>query len=706
MALLAVFALVSCSKSDSNSAASSTSTNTLSIQVLSGRADLVSGDDALVQLNLPSGVALSSLVVDVGGRVISSAFAQHENGLIQGLVTGLALGDNVLTAKLPDGSGAKITLTNHANGGPIIAGPQVQPWTCASGAVDAQCNQAPVYSYFYKSSTYADFAAYDPANPPAVIATTTTDQNVTVPYIVRLETGHQDRGQYQIAVLYDPSRDWQPWAPQTGWNGKVITPGGSSCGSAHGEGNNPTVLTDYMLRLGFAVMSSSLFDNNQNCNMVVQAESLIMLKEHFIETYGPIRYTIGTGCSGGSIYQQQNANAYGGLLDGIIPQCSFPDTFTTAREVEDCALLLNYWGDPSLWGTGISWTEDEEIAVTGHPRLTSCQSWVSSGFNAALNPQLVPTSATQNCKVDVSLTWTPENPTGVRCDLPSYMYSIMGPRPQDGYANSPVNNYGVQYGLGALKAGTISAEQFVDINTKIGSHDVNYFLQSVRSDADVPALLVGYNGGLINQANLLPGVPMIDLRGHDTVDIHLDYHSFEMRARLDRANGNHNNQIIWFSPIILAGDPSWAVDSLAVIDKWLAAIEADKRSVSLATKVADNKPADATDRCYSASGEILGDLTACKGNIAQYSQNPRMVAGEAVTNDDYRCQLKPISAADYLPAVLTSTQLDALRATFPDGVCDYSKSGLYQQGNLPWSTYAAGPGGKPLGDAPVSTPLS
>jgi hypothetical protein len=33
----------------------------------------------------------------------------------------------------------------------------------------------------------------------------------TVPFIVRVETGSVDRGQYQIGVLYNPAKPWSPW---------------------------------------------------------------------------------------------------------------------------------------------------------------------------------------------------------------------------------------------------------------------------------------------------------------------------------------------------------------------------------------------------------------------------------------------------------------------------------------------------------------
>ena len=143
---------------------------TAKIQVLSDRADLISGGDALVAV---SGVEASRLKVTVGGRDVSSAFALRPNGRIEGIVSGLSLGANVLTASSPGVSTAKTTITNHAVGGPVIAGPQVQPWVCTNGSSDPQCNAPTTYSYQYVLDNRAA-AAYDPANPPSDVASTTT----------------------------------------------------------------------------------------------------------------------------------------------------------------------------------------------------------------------------------------------------------------------------------------------------------------------------------------------------------------------------------------------------------------------------------------------------------------------------------------------------------------------------------------------------
>jgi hypothetical protein len=277
---------------------------TVQIEVLSNRADLVSGGQALVQVVVPAGVSPSKVRLAVGGRDVTSAFAARSDGRFEGLVTGLAVGQNVLSARLPDGRGARITITNHPTGGPVFAGPQVRPWVCgtqAAGlgpATDAQCDAPTRYSYMYKSSVSGQFGPYDPSNPPPDVTTTTTDQGVTVPYVVRVEKGAQDRGLYEIAVLFDPSHGWAPWSPQRGWNHKLVVPFGVNTAPHHSQDPPTGVLDDSALSRGFMVADSGLNVQGSDANANVSGEALMMFKERINETYGSIRYTIGNGCSG------------------------------------------------------------------------------------------------------------------------------------------------------------------------------------------------------------------------------------------------------------------------------------------------------------------------------------------------------------------------------------------------------------------------
>src|SRR3954447_10361809 len=258
----------------------------ISIDVLSNRADLLSGGDALVAVTPGAKVA-------VGGRDVTDAFADRPDGRFEGLVTGLSDGANVMTAALPDGRAARLTLVNHPIGGPVFAGPQTQPWLCTTDAnglgpaKDAQCDAPTVVSFYYKDAASGQFAAYDPKSPPAAaqIATTTTDTGATVPYIVRDERGTIDRGIYDIAVLFDPAKPWAPWDPQKGWNHKLGFTFGGGCAPGHSQQSAQSAQDDLFVSRGYMKAVSSIDVNGNSCNAVTSAESLMMIQEHIREAY-------------------------------------------------------------------------------------------------------------------------------------------------------------------------------------------------------------------------------------------------------------------------------------------------------------------------------------------------------------------------------------------------------------------------------------
>jgi len=693
----------------------------ISIHVLSNRADLVSGGDALVAIDLPGDVAANDVVVTLGDADVTDQFAIRENGRFAGLVSGLAIGPNVLRATLPDTSGAEITITNHPNGGPVFSGPQIQPWICQAGAVDAQCNQPATYRYQYKSSAGGAWTDYDPANPPSDVATTTTDQGNEVPLIIRIETGYQDRDQYAIASLWDPSDPSAPWDPQKGFNGKVLINHGASCGIDHQSGSAPAVTggnADEALSRGFAVMSTALDNAGHNCNIVTQAESLAMAKERLVETLGEVRYTIGTGCSGGSLTQQQVANAYPGVYQGILPQCSFPDAWSTGQQLVDYHLIRRYVEDPTRWTPGVVWTPLEIAAVEGHP----------NHVNSIVLDELYLTSLgdpTNACAgVSAAERYHPEtNPDGVRCTLADYMINVFGEpeNPQNpdhlgrDFAGRPLDNVGVQYGLDALERGFITVDQYVDLNAKIGGADLDINYTEARTAADQPALRNAYRSGGINVGNNLDQVAIIDLRGPDHGAFHDAYRTWAVRARLVREHGHHDNHVIWFGHVPLIGDPGYTTEGLIAMDEWLAAVEADTSADPLAVKIVKNRPADLQDRCSQIEGvetivlPVVGQVCTMKDVQSRYA-TPRMVAGEGVETDVNKCSLKPHVREEYYPITFSDDQWGRLDAAFPGGVCDWSVPGPDQQDTIPWQTYqdAGGnviSGGTPLGPPPQSVPI-
>src|SRR3954447_7508539 len=78
------------------------------LEVLSNRADLISGGDALVAARLTDDVNPATVHVDVDGVDVTSAFALRPNGRFEGLVTGLKAGENALTVRDATGAGKRI----------------------------------------------------------------------------------------------------------------------------------------------------------------------------------------------------------------------------------------------------------------------------------------------------------------------------------------------------------------------------------------------------------------------------------------------------------------------------------------------------------------------------------------------------------------------------------------------------------------------
>src|SRR5260221_11608381 len=70
------------------------------ILVLSNRADLISGGDALVEIKWPAGTDTTSAQVNLNGVSVESSFGLRD-GRYMGLVTNLKNGDNLLTAQVP-----------------------------------------------------------------------------------------------------------------------------------------------------------------------------------------------------------------------------------------------------------------------------------------------------------------------------------------------------------------------------------------------------------------------------------------------------------------------------------------------------------------------------------------------------------------------------------------------------------------------------
>src|SRR5206468_3794489 len=361
-------------------------------------------------------------------------FALRPNGRVIGLVTGLKIGENTLTAQTP-GKTMSIVITNHPIGGPIFSGgAQLQPWICATSAsksvtvvaprdpslsgttatrvsglstdpVDTQCNTSTDYFYYYYPAAKVGtgctltitganpcFVAYSPASRPADadIANFTNDRGDTVKSLLRLEKGTINRSIYQVLAYFDPAKPWQPWGPQKGWNRKLMWKMGASTSANRFEAapSATSIFDVNALSAGFITADSSSTEHSQNNNELLAAETMMMVKEHIIEAYGEIRYTMSDGGSGGSMMQTVISTVMPGLLNGIQLGVSYPDAVSTWIETKDCGLLRgNYYLTPN----GSLLSETQRAAIDGHATSAYCNSWVTSFL-----PQFLPTN-TNNC---------------------------------------------------------------------------------------------------------------------------------------------------------------------------------------------------------------------------------------------------------------------------------------------------------------------
>jgi hypothetical protein len=681
------------------------------IRLVSSKPEYVSGGDALLEVVLPKvsdANGRHTLTVTVNGKDASSAFKadpMNERQLI-GLVTELKEGDNTIVASYV-GTASQLRVTNYPVTGPVFSGPHQKPYYCQTSsfriypngptlgdAADENCSVPTRVTYLYRAldNTYKPYDIN--AAAPADMTSTTTKDGATVPYIVRLETGTINRAIYQTAILHDPKSESSihPTAPPKGWNKRLVYPFGGGCGGGWYRQGNTTggVLNHGILSQGYGLASASLNVFGTNCNDVLSAETVMMVKERFIETVGRPNYTIGWSCSGAAMQQYMIGNNYPGLLDGIIPSCSFPDPSNPAST--DARLLYNYFN----FKKDTAWTQAELASASGYwsyNHVTNQNSVWASRFDTIANRPNGYTSAVFNAVVPQEARFDPiTNPTGARPTHWDHAVNLFGRDPDTGYARRAMDNVGVQYGLGALNEGKITKEQFLDLNEKIGGYDINGTFTAQRTQGDPIGIATAYETGRIMLGNGgLASMPIIDWDQLNTEelptgDLHLKFFHYMTRERLIKSNGNADNMVIWNGGSINTAFVS--MQALAKMDEWLANIAADTSGDARRDKVIRNKPADLSDGCWSAGGaapvfikerQFLGTRgsSTCNTLYPGYSY-PRGVAGEPAASDIVKCQLRPIDVADYKVA-FTAPELGRLNAIFPDGVCDYTKPGIGQR---------------------------
>ncbi|HTU14681.1 MAG TPA: DUF6351 family protein [Solirubrobacterales bacterium] len=649
----------------------------ISIETLSSQSNRVTGGDALMAVTAPSGTNPSKVVIRRNGSVVTSSFKPDPNDprKLVGLVSGLRSGGNVISAwasGLPNAT--RHDLFNSPNAGPLFSGPHQSPYICTTEALgagpptDENCSAPTTVSYSYRSTDGGFKPLADPASRPADLAQTTTRTGETVDYVVRVEQGTVNRAVYRWAVLASGG------VTGNGWNQRFFYNYGGGCSTGHQQGQSvPNPLNNAELSRGYAVLSSSLNVFNTSCNDVLSAETTSMVKEKAIETLGrkPV-WTAGQGGSGGSVQIQMIAQNYPGLLDGINPAASFPDN--SSPDYPDCRLIDRYYGTAE--GAALSNAQREAISGLSNPNGCAALANGADVVNASEGciEAVVPTSIIFNAVT---------NPGGVRCTLWDNMVNVYGQDPNTGKARRTLDNVGVQYGLKGLQAGTLTLNEFLDLNQNIGGYDDNGDFSPQRSVADGEALKIAYRTGRFQQgAGGITSIPIVDERTYvdDEANVHQYFNTYRMRARLDRFNGGHANQIMFRAK---GGSSTSAMSDTAIdtLGTWMDAIAADDSGAPKPEKVVNNKPANAVDACWITGQRIdavaqIGANNQCENQYPPHSL-PVNQAGAPLDSVIGKCQTKPVDPADY--GNPNPSQIGRLNAIFPSGVCDYSKPGVEEQ---------------------------
>jgi hypothetical protein len=687
--------------------------NHFSVEVLSSKPYMVSGGDALVRVTVKKKVSLGDVRVELNGADITGAFRATGGGTLTGLVSGLRLGPNQLEVDAKGkGKGradADITLTNYPVQGPIISGPHEFPFACttqnfvpvagapALGApLDSNCSVERRVHYVYRTTgSPAAFRLLPQpySTLPADLAMTSTG----VPFIVRLETGTINRAIYQTAILHNPNAgEPSPFAPPAAWNGRLIYPLGGGCIRGwYFQGNglvNPLNAT--WLGKGHAVASASLNTFGNNCNDLLSSETIVMVKERFIESYGVPRFTIGTGSSGGAYQSNQTGDNYPGTFDGIVTMSSFPDVTSGMIPMHSSRLLELYFAArPGRY------TIDQMKRISGYLSIPGQINEMSRVRGDRMDPRVAfPNEILAG--VGPQFRYDPvTNPYGARGDVYDHTVNVYGlipntPFPGDAkFAQRPLDNVGVQYGLRALNEGAITVEDFLDMNASMGGVDIDFNRIGSRTTTYPGATRRAYQGGrILNGGNGLASMPIITRMGGGDLDpdgdVHLRYHAHAIRARLINANGHADNQVI----VGNLAPSELLVDQMG---QWLTAVVADGSHRSLAEKVVANKPADVVDACWTTGGVKIVETQTLEGpgqcnQLFPVGVPPEFVAGAPIALDVVKCKLKPVDMADY-DVPFTAEQRARLAAIFPQGVCDWSKRGHHQPKAVPWASFGPSP---------------
>ncbi|SFR55904.1 hypothetical protein SAMN05216203_1370 [Marinobacter daqiaonensis] len=670
-----------------------------SLEILSSEPDQVSGDDVLVQVQFKDRAikskparasSLRHLEFWLNGQPIEPEIRYGRAGH-EVLVSGLTLGPNRLELHhRRQGPLASLELVSHPITGPIFSGPQQYPFVCTVTTelgkqplvdtdgdtgfpvMDDQGNQIglsrdcsiePYVTFVYRTTDGNWAPLPGDGSRPADMATTELTDGRTVDFIVRQERGTINRFIYSFATLAEQGDE--PWEASTNnWNGRLLFhfQGGVGIGHSQGRISNGRALQPDTLQKGYAVIYSTGTRTSPHYNLQVGGETALMVKEHFIKRFGVPDYTVAIGGSGGGIQQYVYSQNHPDLLDGGVPQYSYPDMVTQTIHIGDCELLEYYMDATDRSNTRWQTTANRSLLVG----LNSTARYPDpfAGLKQMLGYSTAPgmTECVPAWRGLTPLVMNPlygrarnqelMQPDGVMDDVRWTHYSdaknIYGVD-ENGEPRTLFDNVGVQYGLRALVEGNITKEEFLKLNAQVGGWkqpsemvqegfpflgslsdvlaDPSFFdpwssrnmnlspdggtTPAPRTEGDLLAIQAAYTSGLVFDGQL--NMPVIDWRHYleEVLDMHNSHQSFSARQRIINRMGDAGNQVIWFTDARPTdySDPdepepreeynqTWM--ALEVLHEWITNIQQNPE-----LGIAGNRPTEAVDACFNTDGSLI-----------------------------------------------------------------------------------------------------
>ncbi|WP_019029770.1 DUF6351 family protein [Colwellia piezophila] len=555
--------------------------------------------------------------------------------------------------------------------------------------------------------------------------------------LFRAEQGSINRFIYTIAMAITPE-ELGTRTVSSLWNKKLIYQfnGGSGIGFRQGRQKATRTITRRLIEVqkGYAIISSSGNRTSYTYNMLLAEDTARRVKLHFVSLFGEPLYTVGIGGSGGGLAQYLIGQNSSGILDGLIPQYSYPDMISQTIYTLDCDLFNNYFTfrakDNSRWQ---QW--DQRQLLEGMNSLQDFPQKIAFLQPVAqLMAGMVPSFPKGNSECIngyFGLSTFIHNPrqgflrhfySDEVVNKTNWTYwedmSWLFRRDRHGLVESTWDNEGVQYGLHALKQKQLTLAEFVHINKNIGSWKEQHQMTAEkiitpfgrkmpfwvslwgsgnitevvdnklapRRSASLGAIEAAYRGGQVFIGKL--ALPIIDVRHYleEKLDMHHMSASFSTRIRLQQANGHFDNQVIWvakrdFDPTDQAFD---------LMDLWLL-----KRKQFPELSASQSKPVQLQDACFDNKGEVIAQgegvwhghwnevgfgrtnlkRGACAERYAIFS-NSRIQAEGPWQGSVFKCHKIPLEQAikrGMYGAIDLTTHLNDLRVIFVNGVCDYAQ---------------------------------